>query len=154
MPEYSFVTHWSFPAPVERVWREITHPLDWPAWWPGVERVEKLRPGTDADGLGSIHRSTWKSILPYRLTFQSESVRIERFKLFEIRATGQLEGRGVWHFDESDGTTRVRYDWNVDANKLWMRLLSPVLKPLFRWNHDAIMRWGGDGLAKRLAATV
>jgi uncharacterized protein YndB with AHSA1/START domain len=152
MAAYSFVTHWSFAAPVERVWHEITHPLEWPRWWPGVESVEKLRPGVDEDGFGSIHRSTWKSRLPYRLTFASESVRVERFRLYEIRATGQLSGRGLWAFAEADGRTNLRYDWNVDANKLWMKLLSPLLKPLFRWNHDAIMRRGGVGLAKRLSS--
>lgn len=151
MPAYAFVTHWSFAASIERVWYEITHPLNWPEWWPGVERVEKIRPGIDDDGLGSIHRSTWRSALPYRLTFESESIRVERFRLYEIRASGQLAGNGVWSFEEMNGQTLVRYDWNVDANKLWMKALSPVLKPIFRWNHDVIMRWGGTGLANRIS---
>ena len=32
MTEYSFVTHLTFEAPVERVWYEIVHPLQWPQW--------------------------------------------------------------------------------------------------------------------------
>jgi hypothetical protein len=31
-----------------------------------------------------------------------------------------------------------------------MNLLAPLAKPLFRWNHDALMRAGGIGLARRL----
>jgi uncharacterized protein YndB with AHSA1/START domain len=151
MPAYAFVTHWLFAAPVERVWHLITHPLDWPQWWPGVETVVCVRPGQDDDGFASIYRSTWKSRLPYRLTFESESIRVERFKLYEIRAFGQLTGHGLWTFKSFEGKTHVRYDWSVDANERWMRLLAPVAKPLFRWNHDAIMRWGQRGLVEQLA---
>ena len=31
-----------------------------------------------------------------------------------------------------------------------MNLLAPLARPLFRWNHDAIMREGGVALARRL----
>lgn len=145
------ITRWSVPATCERAWHEITHPLDWPRWWPGVEAVQKIRDGVDADGLGSIHRSTWKSRLPYRLTFETESIHVERFKVYVVRATGQLQGEGRWTFSESHNQTSICYEWNVDATKLWMRIGSPILKPLFRWNHDTIMRWGGVALARRLS---
>ena len=149
MTEYSFTTDWSFDAPVERVWDAITHPLDWPNWWPGVEKVVAVQPGGD-DGLGGVHRSTWKSALPYRLTFDSRVVRVERFVIYEIEATGELQGHGLWTFSAAGAVTRVRYDWNVIANKWWMRFLAPVARPLFRWNHDVIMRWGREGLAAQL----
>ena len=107
MAEYSFVTDWSFDAPVERVWHEIVHPLQWPQWWPGVEKVVELEPGGE-DGLGSLHRSIWKSALPYRLCFDSRAVRIERFAIYEITASGQLEGHGLWTFSMAGATTHVR----------------------------------------------
>lgn len=150
MSEYSFVTNWSFEAPLERVWAEIEDADSWPSWWKGVLAVELLSEG-DADGIGSIRRTTWKSALPYKLTFDSEVVRVEKFRLIEVRAFGQLEGRGLWRFSSYDGKTNVRYDWNVVANKLWMKLLAPVARPFFRWNHDVIMNWGEEGLRKRLA---
>jgi hypothetical protein len=31
-----------------------------------------------------------------------------------------------------------------------MNLLAPIARPFFRWNHDTIMRWGAEGLAKKL----
>ena len=31
-----------------------------------------------------------------------------------------------------------------------MNLLAPVARPLFKWNHDVVMNWGAEGLAKRL----
>jgi len=78
-------------------------------------------------------------------------VRVERFKTYEIQAKGQLEGIGLWSFTQMGEVTHLRYDWNVNATKTWMRLLAPLARPVFRWNHDAIMRWGQEGLATRLA---
>jgi uncharacterized membrane protein len=148
---YEFVTIWNLDAPVEKVWDAIKASGSWPEWWKGVIRVVELKPG-DADGLGAVHRSTWKSALPYTLEFDSEVTRIERLKVIEARAFGELEGLGLWQFESvPDDTTRVRYDWQVKATKPWMKYLSPVARPIFRWNHDVIMGWGEKGLQKRLA---
>lgn len=42
------------------------------------------------------------------------------------------------------------YEWNVETTKLWMNLLGPVASPVFDYNHDAVMRRGAEGLARRL----
>jgi hypothetical protein len=150
MTGYEFVTVWRFDAPLEPVWHEIKSSETWPGWWKGVLRVEELKAG-DADGLGKIIRSTWKSRLPYKLEFDSEVVRIEELKLIEARAFGELEGVGLWTLNaENENTTRVRYDWRVKTTKSWMNLIAPLAEPFFRWNHDAIMNWGGQGLARKL----
>ncbi len=149
MSEYSFVTNWSFDAPIEAVWAEIENADNWPTWWRGVRRVELITDG-NTDGIGSIRRTTWRSALPYDLTFDSEVIHVERFKLIDIRAFGQLEGRGLWSFASHDGKTNVRYDWTVVTNKRWMNLFAPIARPFFRWNHDVIMGWGEAGLRDRL----
>jgi len=66
------------------------------------------------------------------------------------RSTGELEGEGRWRLSEEDGITTVRYEWDVSTTKPWMNLLAPLLKPAFAWNHDVVMRQGGDGLRKLL----
>ena len=43
--------------------------------------------------------------------------------------------------------TAVTYEWNVSTTKTWMNLLAPVARPVFAYNHDMVMRWGGEGLA-------
>ena len=147
---YEFATIWRLEAPVDEVWAEIKDSESWPEWWRGVLKVDKLRDGDDA-GIGAVHRSTWRSALPYSLQFDSEVIRIEEFKSIEIRAFGELEGSGLWTLTlEPDGITVVRYNWKVATNKAWMRVLSPIMKPFFRWNHDVIMAWGGEGLARKL----
>jgi hypothetical protein len=35
-----------------------------------------------------------------------------------------------------------------------MNLLAPVARPIFAWNHDYVMRNGGEGLARLLGAPL
>lgn len=150
MGDYEFVTIWRFEAPLEAVWEEIKNSAGWSSWWRGVLKVEELKPG-DENGVGGIFRSTWKSRLPYTLCFDSEVLSVEPFKRIEARAFGELEGAGIWTLTpESATVTRVQYDWRVKTTKAWMNYLAPLAKPFFKWNHDQIMEWGGDGLAKKL----
>jgi uncharacterized protein YndB with AHSA1/START domain len=149
MSDYSFVTLWRFRAPLAPVWDLIYDSEQWPAWWRGVERVEKIE-GGDAEGLGSVHRYTWKSKLPYRLAFDMRLVRVEPMYVIEGEAIGELTGKGRWQLTNDGGVTSVRYDWNVATTKPWMNLLAPLARPVFKWNHDVVMNWGAQGLAKKL----
>lgn len=153
MKDYEFVTVWRIKAPVERVWNEIYHSEAWPSWWKGVESVEEVRKG-DEQGVGSIRRYTWKSKLPYRLSFDMETTRIEPPTQLEGVATGELQGKGLWRLSTEGDETVARYDWKVETTKRWMILLAPVARPVFKWNHDVVMSWGAQGLAKRLGTSV
>jgi hypothetical protein len=35
-----------------------------------------------------------------------------------------------------------------------MNALTPIARPIFRWNHDRLMRAGGRGLAQRLGVPL
>jgi len=150
MSVYEFVSVWHIDAAIDEVWKLIYDADTWPEWWPGVLSNVELQKG-DADGVGSIRRSVWKSRLPYKLEFDSELVRMEPEHLIEVRAFGHLEGRGLWQLEKiDDNSTRVQYDWTVRTTKAWMNFLAPIAKPFFRWNHDVIMRSGEQGLNARL----
>ena len=150
---YHLTTRWQLDAPLEAVWDAITHPETWPDWWDGAECVVTLDDG-DASGVGARQRYTWKSVLPYRLTFVSRVTRVEHQRLLEGWVEGELEGIGCWHFGCENGLTVVRYEWKVRTTRFWMNLLAPLAKPLFRWNHDALMREGGIGLARHMSARI
>src|SRR5208282_1109526 len=147
--QYHLTTLWQFEAPLEAVWDAILHAEAWPSWWTGVERVVTLEHG-DASGLGTRRRCICKSVLPYRLSFVTCVTRVEPLHLLEGRVDGELEGIGRCYFGCKEGVTTVRYDWQVRTTRWWMNLLAPLARPLFRWNHDAIMHAGGVGLARRL----
>jgi hypothetical protein len=83
--------------------------------------------GGDADRVGSRYRIAWRSRIPYELEFD-----------FTVRK----------------GVTAVLYEWHVGTSKRWMNLLAPLARPVFEYNHDVVMRWGGEGLARRLGVRL
>jgi hypothetical protein len=153
MADYEFVTIWRFKSPLAPVWEMIYHSDRWPSWWKGVENVVLVKEG-DARNIGSIYRYTWKSKLPYRLTFDMELTRVEPMTLIEGTALGELSGQGLWQLSSDGEITTARYDWRVQTTKRWMNLLTPIARPFFKWNHDVVMRWGGEGLAKKLGVSL
>ena len=153
LDRYRFHTLWVVDAPLRRVWTTILHSRRWPEWWPGVLNVTLVRPGS-ADGINDVRRYVWRSRLPYTLEFDVRVVRIEPMARIEGLASGELSGVGVWRFATGDEGTRVEYFWDVRTEPVWMRVLSPLAKPLIRWNHDAIMHAGGEGLARHLGAPL
>ena len=118
-----------------------------------MESVVKTEEGDD-EGVGSLGRYVWKSKLPYRLAFDMRTTRVERPRLMEGEADGELSGTGRWRMFEQDGVTAVVYEWNVRTTEPWMNLLAPVARPFFAWNHDVVMGWGAEGLSRKLGARL
>jgi hypothetical protein len=154
MPDYAFLTTWLLDSPRQPVWEAIYDQESWPRWWRGVEEASELRPGNGSDGVGSVAKMVWRSLLPYRVEFEVTTTRVERPYLLEGHAVGELEGIGRWRFYEQDGVTAVLYEWNVATTKPWMNRMAPLLRPAFEWNHDWVMARGGEGLAKLLGCRL
>ena len=153
MTEYRFLTTWLIEAPRERVWDAIYESERWPEWWRGVLEAEKLSEG-DETGVGQLGRYVWKSKLPYRLEFRVRTIRVEKPRLLEGEADGELAGIGRWRLLEQDGATAVLYEWNVHTTRAWMNLLAPVARPIFAVNHNWVMRNGAAGLSRLLDARL
>lgn len=150
---YALATEWLIAAPVDRVFDALAEPQRWPQWWRYVKSVESIAAG-DADGIGAVWRYTWSSRLPYRLAFDMTTTDAHRPDRIEGRASGELTGVGRWHLAREGDVTRVRYDWIVTTTKRWMKSLSPLLAPLFAWNHDQVMAAGARGLASHLGVPL
>lgn len=153
MAEYHFVSIWQISAPIERVWEEVYHTERWPSWWKYVVGVDELEPGA-ADGVGKRLRLLFRTRLPYTLGFDVRVTSVQPPSELEAEATGELEGTGRWTLTSADGGTLVRYTWDIRTTRRWMNLLAPVARPVFSWNHDELMREGGQGLARRLGADL
>lgn len=149
MAEYHFVTIWRIQAPIERVWEEIYHAERWPSWWKYVAGVDELEPGA-ADGVGKRVRMRFRTRLPYTLAFDVRLTRVQPPSTLVAEATGELQGTGRWTLTSADDGTQVRYNWDVRTTRWWMNVLAPAARPAFRWNHDQLMREGGQSLARRL----
>jgi uncharacterized protein YndB with AHSA1/START domain len=148
---FDLVSHWRIHAPVDSVWAALSDPTGWPRWWRYVQHVDTLR-GGDPDGLGTVRRIAWSTRLPYRIVIEVEAVESVRHERLRGRSRGQLEGEGLWLLRAGTGFTDVTYVWRVQLARTWMRWLAPVLAPLFRWNHDGVMRAGEAGLRRHLEA--
>ncbi|MDT4896296.1 MAG: hypothetical protein QOH25_1373 [Acidobacteriota bacterium] len=153
MADYEFVTIWRFASPLPPVWEMIYHSERWPSWWKGVEDVVLVKDGGE-NHVGCIYRYTWKSKLPYRLKFDMQLTRVEPMAIIEGEAIGELSGTGLWQISSDGDITTARYDWSVRTTKRWMNLLTPIARPFFKWNHDVVMRWGAEGLAKQLGVSL
>ena len=134
-------------------WEVLQEPLRWPEWWRGVQRVSELD-GGDGRRVGSRYRIAWRSRVPYELEFDFVVRRVDEPCCMAGDAIGDLEGSGTWRLFEQNGITAVVYDWDVTTSKRWMNLIAPVARPVFEYNHDVVMRWGGEGLARRLGVEL
>jgi len=153
LTRYSFLTTWLLEDSREAAWEVLQEPEGWPEWWRGVKRVTQLD-GGDADRVGSRYRIAWRSRIPYELEFDFTVRRVDPPCSMEGEAAGDLRGSGQWRLFEQDGVTAVVYEWDVETTKLWMNLVRPLARPVFEHNHDVVMRWGGEGLARRLGARL
>lgn len=151
MASYEFLTTWLLECPRPAAWDVLQDTVRWPEWWRGVKRVDELDPG-DENKVGSRFDIEWRSRLPYPLVFEFVVDEVRGPHFMTGRASGELAGTGTWRLYEQDGVTAVTYDWRVHTTKRWMNLVGPLARPVFAYNHDVVMRWGGEGLAKRLGA--
>ena len=153
MAGYEFLTTWLLDAPREDVWDAIWESEEWPSWWRGVVEATEIDPGTPC-GVGRRGRYLWRSRIPYPIRFEIVSTVVEPPVMLVGEATGELEGLGRWRFFEQDGATAVLYEWSVRTTKPWMNVIAPLAAPAFRWNHDRVMGWGGEGLARHLGCRL
>lgn len=153
MGRYEFVSTWVLDAPIDRVFDAIEDSARWPEWWEYVRTAELLEQGNES-GVGRLWRFTWRSRLPYSLTFESRVTRLERPYVLEAEARGELIGTGRWRLFEGGQGTAVTYEWNVRTSRAWMNALAPLARPAFAWNHDAVMNQGAEGLARLLQAPL
>ena len=153
MTQYQALTEWRTDAPVDRVWDVLLLAREWPTWWRGFRSVDVLEGGDDS-GVGMQVRQRWRSRLPYTLVLDLEIVGVVQRRLLEGRSSGDMAGTCRWSFHGQDGRTLVRFEMDVDPTRWWMNLPIPFAGRVVAWNYDAIMRWGGEGLARRLGIGV
>lgn len=153
MARYNFITVWRFVAPLSIVYQKVHNADEYHLWWKGQAPVKTIRPG-DALGIGAVKQFCTRSALPYSLTYTGTVLQVVPLQKIEGTTTGDLKGHGTWHFDEQGGVTTVTYVWLVETTGFWMNALAPLLRPVFAWNHDVVMKWGGEGLAGYLGVPL
>ena len=150
---YRFVERWTIPddSPSE-VYEVLSDPRLLPAWWKGVYlKVEPWHGEWETPRVGARVRAVARGFLPYRLHFVLESTVLEPGRTVEVRVRGDLDGTWRAVLSQEGRGTRVDIEEQVLAEKLLLRILSPLLKPLFAWNHLWTTPRGERGLRAYLA---
>jgi len=157
--EYQFVTRWRLPGTPEQVSDLLGDTETICRIWPSLyTRARVVEPGGE-HGLGRVLRVETRGHLPYTLRWSYRIAESRHPNGYTIEAWGDMVGTGVWAFQPDGDATRVTYLWRVRTEKPVLRLLSPLLKPLFKSNHDRVMADGERALRaelerRRAAATA
>jgi hypothetical protein len=150
-PAFRFVTEWELVGTSSEVADVLADPLELTRWWPSAYlAVEELEPGGE-HGVGRRVRVLTKGWLPYTLSWSFRVVASRHPHGFTLEAEGDLAGRGVWTIEERGAFVHVTYDWQVEAKKPLLRLLSPLARPVFAANHRWAMRRGEESLRLELS---
>jgi hypothetical protein len=148
--EYEFLTEWRVAAPPELIYEILKNSREYPRWWPEVYLKADYESSGRADGIGDRVTLLTKGWLPYQLRWTAETVNYEKPRTIEIKATGDFVGRGVWLLESAGDQTHITFDWRLRADKPLIRWFSPLLKPIFKWNHAWAMARGYESLCREV----
>lgn len=141
--DYHFITQWNIKGSPARIYEILKEGQNYDRWWkPAYVKTEKV----DDKKI----QATVRAKLPYTLTFTTELIREIPNQEIEIKSAGELEGNGLWKLEASGDYNSVTFFWDVKATKPLIRWLSFFLKPLFKWNHDWVMKTGENCLQKEI----
>ena len=148
--DYQFIDRWRVAAQVKEVADILEDALSLSIWWPSVYfDVQEIEPGGEG-GVGKLISLRAGGWLPYTLRINFRTTESRYPNGFSMEATGDLEGKGVWTFEQEGPFVNVTYDWTIRANKPIIDKLSFLLKPIFRSNHNWTMKRGEESLELEL----
>ena len=148
--DYHFITHWRIKGTITEVADVLKNAVDLPRWWPSVYLdVEELESG-DQDGIGKVVSLYTRGWLPYTLRWQFRVTESRYPHGYTLEARGDLNGRGIWTFEQEDEWVNVTYDWKIRADKPLLKAFSFLLKPVFAANHRWAMAKGEQSLRTEL----
>jgi uncharacterized protein YndB with AHSA1/START domain len=145
LPEYRFLDRWHVAAPIEEIYDVVGDVIGYPRWWGDVFLRAEGDSGPPEPGRASSVLA--RGFLPYKLRFTLTCIEVERPSRIHSQLSGDFEGSGTWLLEAADdGRTDVALDWRPRVAKPFVRSFTPVLRPLFRANHNWTMARGGRAI--------
>jgi hypothetical protein len=133
------------------VYDAVGEPLKYDEWW--TDFVIRSTGDAGPPVPGKRNELLVKAYLPYKVNFVLECVEAERPRRILSRLSKDFDGTGEWTFTETDGGTEAVLDWRPSVNHALIKYLTPVLRPLFRSNHNWAMRRGERQLREYLSGS-
>lgn len=141
---YTFRSVWRVRAGPDEVYGALERLLDYPVWWPQVQRATAL----DEEACEFVCRSA----LPFSLRFTvRQAVRDPAGGILEGSMVGDLEGFSRWTVVGASQQTTAVFDEQVVTNKPLIHWIGAVGRPALVGNHRWMMRQGERGLRSYLA---
>ncbi len=153
LKSYHFITELSVGAPVAQVYDTLVQPEWWLDRWSDATAVQRLHEG-DATGVGAVFDAEVRAPLGYRLHAQIETVEAVPPSHLRMRATGDVEGVGIWALAHHDGLTHITFTWKVRTTPAWMNALAPIARPFFVRSHHVVIRHAAEAAAAHLDAEL
>ena len=149
---FRFDESWHIPgAQRRRSLRSVADGELLPLWWKGVYLgVQRLGPDGPPKA-GDRLRARARGFLPYELNFILEATALEPDRRVEVKTIGDFEGLWSATLSQRGDDVHVAIVWQVTVLRPILRLLAPVLRPAFAWNHRWTTPRGEKGLRQYLA---
>jgi uncharacterized protein YndB with AHSA1/START domain len=152
MAAYSFVDAWRVPAPVEAVYALLSCPREYPTWWGDVFLHGEGDAGPAM--VGKRARLVTRGRLPYRLEWELVCAEATPPHRLVSHIHGDFDGEGVWTLTPLPEGTLAVLEWRVEVRKPLLRRLTPLLRPVFAWNHRWAMARGRERIVAALDAST
>ena len=150
-PAYRFLDEWRVAAPIDRVYDAIGDVRAYERWW--TDFVLRSTGDEPPPAPGKRNELLVKAYLPYKVNFGLEVIEAEWPRRILSRLSKDFDGTGEWRLEETAGGTVATLDWRPSVNHPLIRYLTPVLRPLFRSNHNWAMRRGERQIREYLGVT-
>ncbi|MDX8459808.1 SRPBCC family protein [Mesorhizobium humile] len=150
---FRFDESWDIPEGTpQEVWDVLSDAELLPLWWGDaykeVEPLDKKGKGV----VGARARARARGALPYELNFIIEAAELEPGRLVVVKTFGDFDGLWRAELSPSGQGTHVDLVWQVTVERPILKLLAPLLRPAFAWNHRWTTPRGEAGLRRYLAA--
>ena len=144
--QYHLISHWRVEASIDECFDIIADARERTRWWPAAYLdVLEIQPGDDR-GAGKVVRATTKGWLPYVLRWHFSVTEASRPDRIRIKAWGDFEGEGVWTFVQDGTSALLTFEWRIKLSKAFLRLPSPLIRPVVELNHRWAMAKGEESL--------
>lgn len=143
---YALTSRWEINTGRDELWdvlEQLLATTDPMPWWRSVQVV---------DNDGTVMNLKASSQLGYTLHFRLYELVARRPDTLTFASDGDLRGSGTMTFRSvSADASALEFQWNVSADRAWMRATSLVLRPLFVLGHHLVMAEGEKNLNAWLA---
>src|SRR5579871_6753284 len=149
---FRFDESWALPnSTVKDVYDVLAHGDLLPLWWKGVYLEAHKLGDNEAPRVGDRLRVRARGALPYELNFIIEAVVLDPARKVAVRTVGDFEGLWTATLSQRGKDVHVDLVWQVTVLRPILKLLAPILRPAFAWNHRWTTPRGERGLREYLA---